>query len=87
MKVFKDIKVGDQVVIYDEYLHDYVEHHMTVTSVEYDNDYITETNPKGIHYYGNDNEYNEDEPDYYLTHIHEGNFVRFASDDDRVEIR
>lgn len=86
MKTYKDIKIGDQVVIYDEYSHDYTEHCMTVTSLECDAEYITETNPKGIHYYGNDNDYDEEEPDFYLTHIHEGNFVRFASDNDRLEI-
>jgi len=87
MKTFKDIEVGDVVVVYDsESSHDYIEHTMEVTSIEYDEDYVTKTNPTGMHCYGNDLDYEEDE-EGYITHIHEGNFVCFESDLDRLEIR
>lgn len=75
-KTFKDIKVGDTVTIYNEYLYDYIGHRMKVTSVEYDDEYKTETNPNGVHAYGDDLDYEEDDEEY-LTHIYEENFVCF----------
>lgn len=44
-KDFDQVKVGDVVVCYDEYQHDYVEHEMIVTSIEDDKADICEDNP------------------------------------------
>lgn len=73
---FTDIKAGDEVVVFDEYSHDYIEHTIKITSVENDPDYITETNIAGLHFYGEDVNYQEYEEDY-ISNVHEGNFVRF----------
>ena len=35
-KGFLDIKVGDKVIVFDEYSHDYEEHILEVNSIEYD---------------------------------------------------
>lgn len=78
-KTFLDIKVGDKVIVYDEYSHDYLEHIIKVDSIEYDKDWITETNPKGVHCFGTDLQ-EEDWGDDYITHIDEGNFCRFAEE-------
>ena len=48
MRTFKDIEVGDEVVVYDEYSHDYIEHIIKVNSIEYQNEFITKDNPKGM---------------------------------------
>ena len=32
MRVFTDIKIGDDVIVYDEYAHDYVEHEIIIKS-------------------------------------------------------
>jgi len=87
MRVFKDIQVGDVVIVYDdESSHDYLEHTLEITSIEYEKDYTTETNPTGMHCYGTDLE-EEDWGNDYITHVHEGNFVCFAADVERLEIR
>lgn len=76
-KGFLDIKVGDEVIVYDENTsHDYLEHILKITSIEYEKDYVTETNPKGMHCYGDDLEEGEWGDDY-LTHVNEVNFVCF----------
>lgn len=75
-KDFLDIKVGDTVVVYDEYSHDYNEHILRVDSIEYDDEWITDTNPKGMHCYGTDLE-EEEWGDDYITQVTEGNFCRF----------
>lgn len=82
MRDFLDIKVGDIVVVYDEYSHDYNEHYIKVESIEYDDCNITETNPKGMTCYGKDLDWwNEELQDYegddYITNVTESNFVRF----------
>lgn len=78
-KKFLDIKIGDEVVVYDEYSHDYVEHILKVDSIEYHEDFITETNPKGMHCFGTDLQ--EDEwGDDYITQVHEGNFCRVVEE-------
>ena len=85
MRVFKDIKVGDIVVACDEYSHDYNEHLIKIDSIEYDKEYVTETNPSGMTCHGTDIE--EDEwGDDYITFVHEGNFVSFAEDKERLEV-
>lgn len=74
-KKFLDIQIGDKVIVWDEYSHDYTEHILKVDSIEYHEDWITETNPKGMHCFGTDLQ--EDEwGDDYITQVHEGNFVR-----------
>lgn len=47
-------KVGEKVICYDEYLHDYVEHTMLVRTIEKDPEMKTETNPEGVVLYGID---------------------------------
>lgn len=76
-KFFTDIKVGDVVIVCDEYSHDYLEHRIEVESVECDKEYITETNPKGLHYFGKDLD-EEEWGDDYITHITENNFCGYA---------
>ena len=78
-KKFIDIKVGDKVIVCDEYSHDYNEHILKVDSIEYHEDFITETNPKGMHCFGTDLQ--EDEwGDDYITQVHEGNFCRIVEE-------
>ena len=81
-KGFIDIKVGDVVIVYDEYSRDYEEHYFKVESVEYDKINATETNPEGMVCYGTDLDcYNEElgvyDTDDYVSVVTEGNFVRF----------
>lgn len=75
-KTFLDIKVGDNVTVYDEYSHDYVQHILRVDSIEYDKEYITDTNPKGMICYGTDLEEKEWGDDY-ITQVTESNFCGF----------
>lgn len=78
-KKFLDIQVGDKVIVWDEYSHDYNEHILKVDSIEYHEDWITETNPKGMHCFGTDLQ--EDEwGDDYITQVHEGNFCRIVEE-------
>ena len=82
-KTFLDIKIGDKVIVFDEYAHDYVEHILIVESIEYHENWITETNPKGMHCFGTDlqeDEYGDD----YITQIHEGNFCRIVEERERL---
>ena len=76
---FTDIKVGDHVICYDEYSHDYDEHELVIKSIEYEPEYVTETNPKGMLCYGDDlscmDETGEYWTDDYITRVDEGNFV------------
>lgn len=78
-KDFLDIQVGDKVIVYDEYSHDYNGHILQINSVEYDKEYVTETNPKGMVFYGTDLE-EEEWGDDYITVVHEGNFVGFVDE-------
>jgi len=79
---FLDIKIGDKVVCYDEYSHDYIEHLLVIDSFEDDEEYATETNPLGRRFWGTDQDYInedgefEDGDDNYITIVDEGNFVR-----------
>ena len=78
IKDFFDIKVGDVVIVYDNY----AEHRLLVEAVEHDDDFVTETNPDGMHCYGRDLEYWNDElqdyeDDDYVTHIWVDNFIGF----------
>lgn len=68
---FTDIKVGDVVFAYDEYSHDYTEHVLRVTSVEFDKEHATESNPDGMCCYGTDL---SDTSDEHVSVITEGNF-------------
>ena len=74
MRTFNDIKIGDIVIAYDEYSHDYNEHTIQINSVEYDKEYVTESNPDGMICYGTNLE-KEEWGDDYITFVHEGNFV------------
>jgi 3,4-dihydroxy-2-butanone 4-phosphate synthase len=84
MRTFKDIKVGDVVVVYDEYSHDYNEHIIKVETIEYDKENVTEDNPDGMICYGIDLE--EEWGDDYITVVTIGNFVSIVEDKDRLEI-
>jgi hypothetical protein len=84
-KNFLDIKVGDKVIVWDEYSHDYVEHILKVDSIEYHEDWITETNPKGMHCFGTDlqeDEYGDD----YITQVHEGNFCKIVEPREHLHV-
>ena len=81
MRTFKDIKIGDIIVAYDDYCLDYIEHLIKIDDIEYYKEYVTETNPSGLICCGTDIE----EADY-KTLVHEGNFVSFAEDKERLEI-
>lgn len=67
-----DVKEGDIVICCDEYSHDYIEHEFRVTSIEEDEDYATEEDPKGIRLYGEDL---DDDSDEYIGVVHIGNFL------------
>lgn len=74
---FNDIKVGDTVVCYDEYNHDYIEHRLLITEIEYEREYVTDTNPSGKVCYGDDlnaEEFGDD----YISVVTEGNFCRIV---------
>ena len=80
---FINIKIGDRVIVFDEYSHDYTQHIILIESKEKDADFITKTNPEGIHFFGRDLDYwNEEEDDYegddYITNVDEGNFVNIV---------
>ena len=69
---FLDIEVGDCINCYDEYSHDIDIHHVVVTSIEYDKEYATESNPDGKVCYV------IDEPgwgDEYVGVVYESNFI------------
>lgn len=79
-KEFKDICVGDIVVCDNTPDHDYETYIMKITSVERDEEWITEDNPEGIVAYGEG--YTEEENDYienagYTFQCSIGNFVCF----------
>lgn len=76
---FLDIKVGDKVIVCDEYSHDYCQHILQVDSIEYDKEWVTENNPQGMHCYGTDLE-EEEWGDDYITQVHEGNFIGFVKE-------
>lgn len=74
-KEYQDVKVGDIVICYDEYNHDYEEHRFCVESIEEDEEYVCEGNPKGKVLYGNDLTVTPEESDDYIGVVHSGNFV------------
>ena len=82
---FLDIEIGDIVVVYDEYAHGFVKHILKVDSVEYHEDWITETNPKGMHFFGTDLQ-EEEWGDDYITQIHEGNFFKFVKEREHLHV-
>jgi hypothetical protein len=72
-KDFDQVKVGDVVICYDEYQHDYVEHEMLVTSIEDDKADVCEGNLLGRRLYGDDTTDENDES--RISMVHPGNFV------------
>ena len=72
-KNFEDATIGDVIICYDEYSHDYVEHKMVVTSIENDPCNICEDNPKGRTLYGHD--ISDESVDGYISVVNPGNFV------------
>ena len=77
---FLDIHIGDKVIAFDEYSHDYTEHILQIDSIENDEAYITDTNPNGAIFYGTDLEA-EEWGDDYITFVHEGNFVKIVKEE------
>lgn len=69
-------KVGEKVICYDEYLHDYVEHTMLVRTIEKDPEMKTETNPEGVILYGID--LSDADEESMICTVSEGNYVRSA---------
>lgn len=69
-------KVGEKVICYDEYLHDYVEHTMLVRTIEKDPEMKTETNPEGVVLYGID--LSDDNDESMICRVSEENYVRSA---------
>lgn len=51
-KKFKDLEIGDIAIVADEYAHDYTEHSIAIKSVEYDKEFVTPENPKGVVFFG-----------------------------------
>lgn len=80
---FLDIHIGDNVIAFDEYSHDYVEHILRIDSIENDEAYVTNTNPNGVVFYGTDLEKEEWEDDY-ITFVHEGNFVGIVKEENKT---
>lgn len=76
-KNFLDIEVGDIVVVEDDYSHDYSTHILKIDSIEYHEDWSSETNPKGMHCFGTDLQ-EEEWGDDYITQVYESNFLRFV---------
>ena len=74
---FTDVKVGDTVMCFDEYTHDCYPHKVLITSIEYDKEYATKTNPKGKVCYCEDEE--DIWGDEYIGLVHEGNFVSIGA--------
>lgn len=77
---FTDIEVGDVVVVFDEYSHDYVQHRIKVESIEYDEENVTEENPEGMVCYGTDLD-EEEFGDDYMTVATIGNFCFIVKED------
>ena len=81
MKTFKDIKVGDIVIVYNEYSHDYEEHKIKIDSIEYSHEYFNkEYKPKCMGFYGIylslcDREIQDYINDDYISVVTEENFV------------
>lgn len=73
MNNFKNIQIGNIVIAYDEYSHDYTEHRVKIESIEYEDEYITSENPDGMICYGTDLE-EEEYGDDYISVVTEGNF-------------
>lgn len=67
---FADIKPGDKVICCDEYAHDYEEHELLISGIEFEDGYMVA--------FGTDLTYPEDENDDYITRVTAGNFVRFS---------
>lgn len=86
-KGFLDIKIGDKVVCFDKYSHDYDEHILVIDSIEDDKEYSTETNPLGRRFFGTDQDYVDENGDFedgdynYLTVVDETNFVYVIDED------
>ena len=68
MDKIENVKVGDHVVCFDEYSHDYTEHELIVNSIEYNDE-------DGIVLYGTDLSFPEDEYEDYITRVNKLNFV------------
>ena len=76
-KNFLNLQIGDVVVAANIYSHDYTHYTIKITSIEYDEDFITETNPQGMHCYGEclDDVSNFDD---YITNVDEANYSHFC---------
>lgn len=73
MKTITNVKVGDHVICFDEYLHDYEEHELIIHHIESDPEYATNTNPLGIICFAED--LTTDDEEMMLSRVDEGNFI------------
>lgn len=73
MERITNVKVGDHVICFDEYLHDYEEHELIIQHIESDPEYATNTNPLGIVCFGED--LTTDDEEMMLSRVDEGNFI------------
>jgi len=69
-----DVKIGDHIICYDDYSHDYVEHELLIESIEVDKE-------EGIILYGKDLTYPESECENYLTRVSIANFLRIVKEE------
>lgn len=86
---FLDIKIGDKVAVIDKYSRNYIVHTLKVTSRKEDPEFVTQSNPSGIHFYGDDMDYfNEADDDEFdsVTQVIEGNFIKIISTDGHNEV-
>lgn len=76
-KPFIDLTIGDVVIATDNYSHDYNKYTIKITSEEFDEDFKTETNPEGKHFYG---ECLDDVSEFedYITNVDEANYESFC---------
>lgn len=72
---FFSLKVGDTVTAFDPYSRDWNIHKVEIESIEYNQENITEENPKGMTCYGRDIE-EEEWGDDYLAVVTPENFLQ-----------
>ena len=78
-RTFADIKVGDVVIVFDEYSHDYIEHRVKVESIEYDKENVCDDNPDGKICFGTDLD-EEEWGDDYISTVTCSNFCKVADE-------
>lgn len=69
LSLLDDVKIGDHIICFDEYSHDYIEHELIVTNIE-------KHPEEGRVIYGEDITFPKTETDDYITRVNKANFVR-----------